>query len=335
MTRNLLILLLVAAMPLTVFSKPTVICKGCGGTIVSSVLLESPAHPRSAAMAHATTALKGASESLFDNPANLAMLDRPYDVSLAYHEWVDDIVYYQGSVALRPAGGRYGTFGLTFLREDLGELKETLLADNDAGYVVINLYHPYRQAIGLGYALSPIPSLSIGGHARYIVDHLYPEIQPLTDIDDDLIAYDLGLNYRTGFRSLLIGLTCRNYWRNAEEQELAYVVEAGAAMDLLDLVPLNMHGHSLVVALDRVYTRDRIYTRGSDKRLEVGVEYSFMETIFIRAGYRQPVYSFERNVVAGAGLRIPLGGVGLQLDYAREHTDDFGGVNRFAVQVLY
>ncbi len=88
----------------------------------------------------------------------------------------------------------------------------------------------------------------------------------------------MGLSYRTGFRSLLIGLTCQNYWRNAEEQELAYVVEAGAAMDLLDLVPLNLRRHSLVVALDRVYTR------GSTKKLEVGAEYAFSETVFIRGG---------------------------------------------------
>jgi len=333
MIRKTLIFLLVAAMPLTVFSKATAIFKGSWGLGPSApwVLHEAPVHPRSAAMAHATTALRGASETMFDNPANLAMMDRSYDVTLAHREWIADILFYQGSIALRPAGGRYGTFGLTFWREDFGEEEFVFIADNDSGYIS-ELFHMYCQSIGLGYALSPIRSLSVGGHVRYMKEHFLPEKYPerhsyIMDIDNDLIAYDLGLSYRTGLRSLLIGLVCRNYWRNAEEQELAYVVEAGAAMDLLDLVPLNLHRHSLVVALDRVYTR------GGDKQLEIGAEYAFSEMVFIRAGYRGPVDPPERNL--GAGLRVPLGRVSLQLDYARGHVDHFGDVNRFAIQLLY
>jgi len=168
---------------------------------------------------------------------------------------------------------------------------------------------------------------------RHITHNLCPEeVEGCRDEELGIVAYDLGLSYRTGLRSLLIGLVCRNYWRNDEEQELAYVVEVGAAMDLLDLVPLNLRRHSLMVALDRVYTR------GGDKQLEMGAEYAFSETVFIRAGYRGPVDRGpedlpERNL--GAGLRVPLGGVSLQLDYARGHVDHFGDVNRFAIQLLY
>ncbi len=321
MSRKILILLLVVAMPLTVFSKATAIRKGGGGgaATASWALREAPVHPRSAAMAHATTALTGASETMFDNPANMAMMDRSFDVSLAHHEWIADILFYQGSIALRPAGGRYGTFGLTFWRKDYGVFSGSVYMAE-----ATRLYH---QSIGLGYALSPIPSLSIGGHARYIVDHLYPEIPPFTDIDDDQIAYDLGLSYRTGFHSLLIGLTCRNYWRNAGEQELAYVVEAGAAMDLLDLVPLNLRRHSLIIALDRVNPREGI------RVLEIGAEYSFNEIVFIRTGSRSPVDFPEHNY--GIGLRVPLGRVSLQLDYTRGNMEHFGEINRFAIQLLY
>ncbi len=284
----------------------------------------APVHPRSAAMAQATTALSGASEAMFDNPAGMAMMDHTFDVALARRSWIADILFYQGSLALRPVGGRYGTVGLSFWREDFGEI-EWVVPDNDSGYIV-EMIHLYHQSIGLGYALSPVPSLSIGGHVRYMVEDNAPVLYPEVDFDNDLIYYDLGLSYRTGLPSVLMGLTCRSYWRNDEEQEWAYVVEVGGAMDLFE-VPLNLRGHSLVVALDRVYTR------GSDKRMEIGAEYAFRETIFIRAGARGPEDLPERNY--GVGLRVSLGGVNFRLDYTRGDMKYFGEINRFAVQVSY
>jgi len=132
MSSKILIFLLVAAMPLTVFGKTAAICKGgCpGGPSVPWGLRDTPVHPRSAAMAHATTALGGASETMFDNPANMAMMDRSYDATLAHREWISDILFYQGSIALRPAGGRYGTIGLSYWRLNYGELALIAPAEN-------------------------------------------------------------------------------------------------------------------------------------------------------------------------------------------------------------
>ncbi len=181
MSRKILILLLVATMPLTVFGKTVATCKGVsvGGPSAHWVLREGPVHPRSAAMAHATTALKGASETMFDNPANMAMMDRSYDVTLAHREWIADILFYQGSIALRPAGGRYGTFGLTFWRKDYGRSEPftIVIPENDSVYsfIKVSSYRLYHQTIGLGYALSPIPSLSIGMHLKHLTDYTYPE----------------------------------------------------------------------------------------------------------------------------------------------------------------
>ncbi len=279
-------------------------------------------------MAGATTALGGASETMFHNPAIMALMDRSVDVALAQNRWIQDIIFHQGSIALRPVRGRYGTIGLSFRREDYGELALTAPAENDSGFVTTDTYRPYSQAIGLVYAHSPIHSLSIGGHVRHITSHFYPdEVESYRDEDYDIIAYDLGLIYRTGFRSLLIGLICRNYSLRDDNEGLAYIVEVGASMDLLDLTGINMDSHSLVVALDRVYPRR------FNKKIQIGAEYTFMKTIFIRAGYRRPTDEPERNL--GIGLRVPLDGVRLRLDYAYGHMGVFGDIKQFSIQLSY
>jgi len=203
----------------------------------------------------------------------------------------------------------------------------TALAENDSGYIVTGTYRPYSQAIGLAYAHSPIPSLSIGGHVRHITHHFYPdEVEDSRDKDNNIIAYDLGLIYRAGFSGLLIGLSWRNNLRQTDNG-LPSVLEVGASMDLLDLTNIITNSHSLAVALDMIYPHKY------EEQLQIGAEYTFMKTIIFRAGYRRPSIEPERNL--GAGLRVSLGDVSLKLDYAYGHLGVFGDINQFAIQLLY
>jgi len=273
-------------------------------------------------MADATTALGGASETMFHNPAIMALMDRAFDVSLVRlrYNWVNDIFFHQGSIALSPMRGKYGTMGLTFLREDYGESTLIAPAENDSGYVITDTFRLYSQAIGLGYAYSPIPSLSIGGHVRHITDHFHPD-------ENDIITFDLGLIYQTGFRGLLVGLSWRNYPGRSDGLMRTPTLEIGASVDLFDLARINTDSHSLVVALDRMYPYQY------EKRLQVGVEYTFMKIIVVRTGYRRPTDEPERNL--GIGLRVPIGGMSLRLDYAYQDLGLFKDIHQFAIQLLY
>lgn len=315
MINRIIVFLLAAAIPLTVFDKSAAICEG-NGIYLSS--LTRSVHPRSAAMAQAATSLSGASEAIFDNPASLAMMNPVIDMAFAHHRWIADVLFYQGSMAIRPAGGRLGTIGISYWRKDFGKVSKL----EEEYYGKTRLYY---QSIGLGYALSLIPSLSLGGHARYMVEQIYPETDPF-DIDNDLILYDLGLSYRPGLKSLALGFVYRSYWRNDEDKELGCMLEVGGSMDLFEVL-LNLPAHSLVVALDRVYRQEL------DEKTEFGAEYGFRETIFIRAGFRGPEDAPERNY--GVGLRIPLGRVNFQVDYTRGDMKYFGEIERFAVQFSY
>ncbi len=285
-------------------------------------------HPRGAALAGATTALVGASEAIFYNPASLAFMDHSLDVSLVQNNWIADILRHQASVAFRPARGRYGTWGLTFRNVDYGDSFGTVRADNDSGFIDLGTIGLWERSFGLGYAHALTRFISLGGQVKYLANNLIRNDEGLPEQEiRDVVAFDMGFIYRTGYRSLLFALTWRNYSRRPDDFALQPVFEFGVSMDLFDLIETAGDIHSLVVALDLAYPREFANER------QAGAEYTFMKTVFLRAGYRRPTDKRERNL--GAGLRLTLGGVGVQLDYAYGQLGIFGAVNQFAIQLYY
>ena len=61
--------------------------------------------PRAAALGEAMTSVEANSSAMFFNPSSMANLNTFGDVSLGRVNWIADIDYVYGSVALRPAGG--------------------------------------------------------------------------------------------------------------------------------------------------------------------------------------------------------------------------------------
>ena len=83
--------------------------------------------------------------------------------------------------------------------------------------------------------------------------------------------------------------------------------------------------HSLLLSVDAVHPRSYI------EQVKVGGEYTFLNTISLRAGY---IYSSDdQGVNMGAGLQTELGGMEAGFDYAYSQFDVFGNVHRFAVQL--
>lgn len=292
---------------------------------------------RAAALGNAFTAHGGSSVSQFYNPAGLAEMDGFSHVSLGQVQWIANTEYNYGSVAFRPFDGIYGAVGLSVVSVSYGNFIGTRRAENESGYVDTDNFTPSSFAAGIGYARSLTDKFSVGANVKYVRQALGPSPMGLEDgnlveesFSKGALAVDFGTTFRTGYRSLVFALTARNF-----SGELTYVEEGfelplafrvGASMDMLDLAQqIDGDTHSFVLSVDASHPRSYV------EQLSFGGEYTFLNTIALRAGYTYPSDTEGMNV--GAGVQSELGGVGVGFDYAFSQANVFGNVHRLAVQL--
>lgn len=299
--------------------------------------LEVSLGPRAAGMASAVTANEGqgAAIAAFYNPAAMSRTDNVVSGAAGRLQWIMDINYNYASLAYQPANGSYGVFGLSLMSVDYGDFQETIRFDNDQGYLDIGDFSPSATAVGLTYSRVLTTQFSIGGGIKYAHQDLTSSIVSMEgegnyereDWSASSVAYDFGVIYRTGFRSLNFAVSVRNLAPEvtyAEEPfELPLTFRIGLAADLVDFVPMNSDMHSLLVSLDAERPRD------FDENIRLGAEYQFMNTLALRAGYAYP--NEEQGLSLGAGVNAGLGGMQIGADYAYTSMGLFDTVHRIGV----
>ncbi len=291
---------------------------------------------RATAIGEATATMTGSSAALFFNPAGIARLNTRVDISLGRVEWIADINYSFGSLAFNPGDGKYGVFGLSFLSVDYGEVYGTIRANNEDGFLDTGTFRPTALSAGLGYAKALTDKFAVGGNVRFVKQDLKSAIigfggdgsQITTDNKVDVLAFDLGIIYRTGFKSLDFGMNVRNFSKELRYQDetfqLPLTFEIGLSMNAMDLLAEADSPHDFVLAVDALHPRDY------DEQIKIGGEYVFLDAFALRAGYIFP--SDEHNLSLGAGFRK---GSNLALDYAYTPFGLFDQVHRFSVKFGY
>lgn len=302
---------------------------------------------RAAALGDAMTGQEEASAvAMFYNPAAMARFEGTVSASAGYAQWIADIKYQSAAVMFRPAGGLYGVFGLSAMLVDYGDLQGTIFFDNDVGFVETEVFKPSANVFGFGYARALTDRFVVGANAKYASEDLgyvrtglkedveesaagaradYDEI----DIKQSVFAFDFGVIYRTGFKSLTFAMTARNFskdivYEEAEEtQEIPLIFRIGIAMDLMDFTGMDKNMHSLLLAIDTERPRDYY------EQVKVGVEYTLMNTLSLRAGYVTP--SDEQGISFGAGVKM----LGFGVDFAYTDFGIFDQVIRATVKVAF
>lgn len=194
---------------------------------------------RATGMGEAFTTIDGSSESMFYNPAGIASVRSLVDLGGDQLNWIADIKYFSGSVAVAPYGGRYGVIGLSFIKVNYGEFHFTSIANNDQGYVDLQGYpEPSAYAVALAYAKQLSEQFSVGAEMKYANQNLGHSLVPVyTHVIVDsvlttdttyaiknyslgVLAFDFGTIYKTGLKSLAFGMSVSNFSREiAYEQE--------------------------------------------------------------------------------------------------------------------
>lgn len=291
---------------------------------------------RASALSDAVTSVEMGAYSAFYNPATMTNIDSKFTATAGAVQWITDINHNSLSFLYRPADGRFGVFGLNAISVDYGDIQSTVVDENESlGYRDNGFFNPTAMVIGLSYANAITDQFSVGANFRYAEQDLGSVVTD-TDGSGGFLSQsysastgvlDFGVLYKTGFESLNFAMALRNFSTEVsyddENSELPLTFKIGVSMNVFDLTELE--DHSLLVSIDANRPRD------FDEQLLFGLEYSFIDRFIVRGGYGFP--KDEEKLSFGLGIRQPVSGIDLGVDYSYTQFGVFGEVNRISVQL--
>lgn len=300
------------------------------GTSGAHFLSISP-DARYAGMANTAVSLvHSTAMGVFYNPASLVLVDGA-SASFGSVDWFADIDY--TSAALSSPIGRWSV-GLHYRSLDTGPIAITTV-DEQGG--TGSTYAWKDMALGVSAARFLADRFSFGA-SLYFISESISEF----GLSANAVGVDLGTLYVTGFRSLRIGMSVKNFGPEMiikdEEGKIAEFedyadgeilpekeayrpfhmplqFQVGISYDFLE----SSDSHNLTVALDGVHPND------SFERLSVGVEYDYRGLIFMRGGF----YSMHDTALNMAGVGARVAGFGV--DYAISNYRLLGLVHQFTI----
>jgi len=293
---------------------------------------------RAIALGEAFTTVESSSNSLFYNPAGMAGSNYFFDVSLNTMRWIADINYLSGSIGLNFEKGKYGVFGISFLNIDYGNFLYTRVSTtSESGYedITSGIPKPYAFSFGLGYAKQLSDKFSVGGQIKYVKQSLGSSDVPIYEGPSNIIgteekqyalsvfAFDFGTIYKTGFKSLVFGMSVRNFSEEVKYEkegfQLPLTFRIGLSINAFDFLESLKENHKLLFIVDAVHPRS------FPEYIAIGSEYVFMNLLFLRVGFVTGQDLYDLN--AGFGIRK----FGFELNYAYTPYFEFKDIHRFSV----
>ncbi|HEY6951108.1 MAG TPA: PorV/PorQ family protein [Bacteroidota bacterium] len=304
--------------------------------------LEVGANARQTALGDAFTAGEGNSVSMFYNTAGMARLSSTFDMSVGQTQWLADIRHLYATVAWNLQD--IGVFGVAAQYIDYGDIQQTILVDksiNNQGFLDVGTFKPWGAVIGVGYARALSDKFSVGGNIKWVKQDLgesYTNVVSFSSVNSDsnttqkntqsVYAFDFGVLYKTGIKSLAFGVAVRNFSREVtfqkESFQLPLTFKMGVAMNVLDIAEMDPASQSLMIAIDAEHPRDY------QEQIRIGAEYLFANTVAIRLGYVTPADDF--NASYGIGVQQDWMGTHMALDYSYTPYRTFDAVSRISLR---
>lgn len=282
--------------------------------------LKLPTNARNAAMGGIKSAIGyGDANAAFTNPASAADV-KGLGATFNNMEWVADISC--NSISIVKNFNSLGVIGVNLNYINYGDMIRTInIASedefgNDVGiqpvYSGLGTFSAHDMAIGILYTRQITNKLQLGGNLRFLEEKL-------DDATTQNWSLDIGTLYYTGLKTLRISMLGRNFGPDAEFAEyderiqrtpirvkMPMMFVLGAAYDIIE--GGNNDPHRLIAAIEYVKPND-----GPDKA-NLGAEYSFLNMLSLRAGYR---YNYdEEGLTFGGGLKYSLAEMTFNINYA-------------------
>jgi hypothetical protein len=294
---------------------------------------------KACAMGEAFVTTGAGSQSIFYNPAGLALVDNTFDINLNYTQWIADINYISGAVGWDLL--EYGVVGVHLITVDYGDINGTSLispAEQNLyplGYKDNGLIsNVAAYVVGLTYSKLITQEFSLGVTIKYAGQNLGQNNYggSTTDNDASIFAFDAGVRYQTDFSGFTFGMFLRNFSTNIQreeiEEQLPLLFSFGASINLLELIQKKYSDESSII-----FEADFLHQNNYTERVNLGMEYKFLKMFSLLAGYQT-----NRDLAswsAGAGFNSSVSDYDLAVNYSYSSFDVFDGVNRISLNFSF
>ena len=299
--------------------------------IVGAQFLKLEVGARSLAMGSASMATVNDASAIFWNPGGLTSVNRT-SVVLSHMSWIAGINYEAAAIAFRTPAGVFGAF-VGYLSS--GEMEVTTVEDQ-AG--TGETFKKTDTIMGVSWARKLTHNFSFGLNAKLVrEDYGFSDDMSGNAIVAQAIAFDVGTQYQTDFRSLRMGLAIQHFGPEMkpkggfedivgfDAKEQTYVTDvgkdfkaypmpmtfrAGVAMELF-----SRENQEITLAVDVLHPSDNV------ERINIGAEYTLYNLLALRGGlvfyadknrFDDPNRTNAYRFSFGAGISV----AGMQIDYA-------------------
>jgi len=274
---------------------------GNGSGTSSGEMLDMDIGSRATALGGAFTALSNDATAVFWNPSGLGTV-KSIELQFGYCNWYQDISMNYFGAAIPISNRITSGFGIKYV--DLGSFQGYSVEDLPTGE-----FGGHSIVIGLSIGFRATSQLSFGITANGISEKIEESAA-------SGLAFDFGTRLTSGAFSF--GLALKNVGPG-----LKYEYERSP-------LPAHLDAGVGFIAFDErfVMAGDIIVPRNGLVSVRQGVEYLYLNTIFLRGGYRHrfdSAYGSSSNgMVYGIGIKIMAGSIG----YSFAPDGDLGGIHR-------
>ena len=282
----------------------------------------------------ANAAVTRGAMALYYNPAGIANMDAN-NVAFSYTDWIADIKYNYLAYTTPISG--FGNVGVHVAVLTMDNMERTTLEQPDG---TGEMFGANSWVVGISNAHQLTNRFSFGVTAKYIRERI-------SELSSSAIAFDVGTIYYTGFRTLRIAMSTRNFGMdtkyNGTELETTFDQDDDPTTAPVE-IRLNTESHplplsfrlgvaydfefdensKLLAALDGYNTRDR------GQQASLGFEYSWQDRLALRAGYKMRVD--EEGLALGGGYDFEISEFGtLGVNYAWADLGRLENAHRFSL----
>lgn len=281
---------------------------------------------RAAGMGNAFIAVGNDATSLYWNPGAITELNKSQLV-FSHTRWFTDIKHeFVGYVQKL---GDYRSIGvsLTGLIVDPMEVTTEFQPFGTGDY-----FQFQDLAVGLTYAQKLTDRFSVGGTLRYMHE-------TVADLTMSGVLVDFGTYYWVGSGTGRFAVSMINFAPQftPQGQVTGSMGETYSKFQSFNPPTLFTVGYAGEVIQNKIHRATLSvqlnHPNDNSESLNLGTEYAWRETAFLRAGYRFNVD--DASLSLGGGVRIPFSGSVFQFDYAYSEYRYLNDVHRFSLEFSY
>jgi hypothetical protein len=269
---------------------------------------------RGAGMSDAYMAVVGGAEATYYNAAALPWV-KGTDVVFNHTSWFASIKHEFAAASYNAED--IGTFGLSVTALSTDEMKVTTpLQPEGTG----ETFYAGNYRFGLSYARFLTDRVTFGATISYINMRLYQEFKA------DAMSLDIAVMYVSDFRGFSFALEIADFGSNIQYVNESYPLptnfQFGMSMNAID-----GDDHKLLVSFTAVKPNE------GEPQAQVGGEWNYQKTFFLRGGYRLNYSTATYSL--GAGVAFGMAGLGMRADYAFSNYTTLGGTHRFGIGMSF